>query len=246
MHQSHSKSESWSYYELAAMQDIERIWDNLFVHGYATANDRMLGLPADFRDKLSSAYFNDKVLHSDVPDIPVDRMRARDVIYYEWHDSQLDLSEYESILISNRGNIPGERKHSRVRLLEDPYPRSFIGACLSLIPAEGRRDRGTFGVNLFRTFTQVVTRPHQDNEEYIVIYVLGKIGTGAESYLYSADNPEKLVFSATLHPGEMLIFKDDLFLHGATPLVPPAGRSAQRDALVCTVDYPSTYLDRTG
>jgi len=36
--------------------------------------------------------------------------------------------------------------------------------------------------------------------------------------------------------------KDGDFLHGATPLKPPAGQGAQRDALVCTVDYSSTYL----
>ena len=231
-----------SYPELSATAQIERIRENLLVHGYATADDVILGFPADFRDKLAWAYFNDEVLQSDVPDIPVDRKRARDVIYYEWHDSRLDLSEYENILIKNRGNIPGERKHSRVLLLEDNYAHNFIRACLSLIPTGRRHERGTFAVNLFRTFTQVVTRPHQDNEEYIFIYVVGKIGTGAESYLYRADYPEKLVFSATLHPGEMLIFKDDLFLHGATPLVPPDGQGAQRDALVCTVDYPGTNL----
>lgn len=241
MIQTHSEREP-SYRKLSAKAQIERIRENLLVHGYATADDVILGLPADFRDKLAWAYFNDEVLHSDVPDIPVDRKRARDVIYYEWHDSRLDLSEYENILIKNRGNIPGERKHSRVLLLEDSYVQNFIQTCLSLIPTGRRHDRGTFGVNLFRTFTQVVTRPHQDNEEYIITYVVGKIGTGAESYLYRADDPEKLVFSATLHPGEMLIFKDDLFLHGATPLVPPDGQSAQRDAFVCTVDYPGTYL----
>jgi hypothetical protein len=245
MPQSHRETEPWSYSELPATEDIKHIWEDILGLGYATVTDSMLGLPEDFRDKFSWTYFNDEVLHSDVPDIPVDRKRARDVIYYEWNDSGLDLSEYENILIKNRGNIPGERKHSRVLLLENHYARNLIGAFLSLIPAEVRQDRGTFGVNLFRTFTQVVTRPHQDNEEYIIIYVLDKIGEGAESYLYSSDNPEKLIFSATLHPGEMLIFKDNLFLHGATRLVPPPGGHAQRDALVCTVDYPATYLGGT-
>lgn len=241
MSQTHTEIES-SYHESAATAEVRQIRENLRIDGYAIADDSALGFPADFRDKLAWAYFNNEVLHSDVPDIPVDRKRARDVIYYEWHDSRLDLSEYENILIKNRGNIPGERKYSRVLLLEDDYARNFIRTCLSLIPTGSRNDRGTFGVNLFRTFTQVVTRPHKDNEEYIIIYVVGKVGTGAESYLYRAENPKSLVFSATLHPGEMLIFKDDLFLHGATPLVPTDGQGAQRDALVCTVDYQGTYL----
>jgi len=178
-----------------------------------------------------------------VPDLPVDRKRARDVVYYEWDAPSLHLSEYQDIVIKNRGDIPGERQHSRVLLLQDDYAQVWVTACLSLIPAVSRRDHGTFGVNLFRTYTNVVTRPHKDNEEYIIIYVLDKVGRGARSYLYSADNPEKRMFFGTLQPGEILIFKDSDFLHGATPLEPPPGQSAQRDALVCTVDYPSTYLD---
>jgi hypothetical protein len=71
--------------------------------------------------------------------------------------------------------------------------------------------------------------------------VLDKIGGGAKSYLYSSDNPEKRIFFGTLRPGEILIFKDSDFLHGATPLVSRANQSTQRDAMVCTVDYPSTY-----
>jgi 2-oxoglutarate-Fe(II)-dependent dioxygenase family protein len=222
---------------------VQQVRERIFVHGFAKATDRQVGLPGDFSERLAETYFNDSVLRSDVPDLPVDRKRARDVIYYERDGSRLHLSENEDILIKNRGDIPGERRHSRVLLLQDDYARAWVTACLSLIPAVSRRDRGTFGVNLFRTYTNVVTRPHKDNEEFIIIYVLKKIGSGAKSYLYSSDNPEKRIFFETLQPGEILIFKDSDFLHGATPLKPPAGQSAQRDALVCTVDYPTTYLD---
>ena len=69
------------------------------------------------------------------------------------------------------------------------------------------------------------------------------MGGGAESYLYNSDNPEKRIFFGTLRPGEILIFKDSDFLHGATPLAPWANQSTRRDAMVCTVDYPSTYLE---
>jgi hypothetical protein len=232
----------WTYNELDALA-VHQVRESILVHGYARVTGRKLGLPRDFRAKLSDTYFNDDVLRSDVPDLPPDRKRARDVIYYEWDAPRLHLSEYKDILIKNRGDIPGERQHSRVPLLGDDYARAWVTACLSLIPPVCRHEHGTFGVNLFRTYTNVVTRPHQDNEEFIIIYVLGKVGSGAKSYLYNADNPEKRIFSGTLRPGEMLIFKDSDFLHGATPLKPRAGRSAQRDALVCTVDYPSTYLD---
>jgi hypothetical protein len=223
--------------------EVQRVRLDILVHGFARVTDRALGLPWDFRHQLSETYFNDEVLRSDVPDLPVDRKRARDVIYYEWDTSRLHLSEYNDILIKNRGDIPGERRHSRVLLLDNDYARAWATACLSLVPVRLRRDRGTFGVNLFRTYTNVVTKPHQDNEEFIIIYVLDKKGGGAESYLYSSDNPEKQILSETLHPGEILIFKDRDFLHGATPLEPGDDQSAQRDAMICTVDYPSTYLE---
>ena len=234
--------EQWTCGELDTLA-VQRVRENILIHGFAKVTDRMLGLPRDFRGKLSETYFNDEVLRSDVPDLPVDRKRARDVIYYERDNPRLHLSEYKDILISNRGDIPGERRHSRVLLLGNDYARAWVTACLSLVPAQLRHDRGTFGVNLFRTYTNVVTRPHQDNEEFIIIYVLDKIGRGAKSYLYRSDNPEKRILFETLRPGEILIFRDSDFLHGATPLEPRGNRSTQRDAMICTVDYPSTYLE---
>lgn len=232
----------WTCGELDTLA-VQLVQESILVHGFARVTDRGLGLPKDFRGKLSQNYFNDGVLRSDAPDLPVDRKRARDVIYYEWDIPRLHLSEYKDILINNRGDIPGERQHSRVLLLDNDCARAWVTACLSLIPPKLRRDRGTFGVNLFRTYTNVVTRPHQDNEEFIIIYVLDKIGGGAKSYLYSSDNPEKRIFFGTLRPGEILIFRDTDFLHGATPLEHRANQSPQRDAMVCTVDYPSTYLE---
>ena len=56
---------------------------------------------------------------------------------------------------------------------------------LQLVPPKRRQPDGTFGVNLFRTFTNVVTTPHRDNEEFVIIYVLDRVGEGAETYLYT-------------------------------------------------------------
>ena len=47
-----------------------------------------------------------------------------------------------------------------------------------------------------------------------------------------------------LNPGELMIFEDRRFKHGATPLIPSPGGQAKRDVLVCTVDFPTTYLER--
>jgi hypothetical protein len=78
-----------------------------------------------------------------------------------------------------------------------------------------------------------------------MLYVLDRIGGGAESYLYKACNGAStagLVFKHQLNSGEILVFEDDLFMHGATPLEPSLGETARRDVLVCTVDKQETYL----
>jgi hypothetical protein len=78
-----------------------------------------------------------------------------------------------------------------------------------------------------------------------MLYVLDRIGDGAESYLYHPDDVTdagepigEARHRHQLNPGEILIFEDKHFKHGATPLVPPLGAKARRDVLVCTVDYP--------
>ena len=172
------------------------------------------------------------------------------VVLYKWDDGSLTLEEYETIAIWDRSEIKGERIHKRIELLRDRQARDLIDTFLSLVPEGHRQREGTFGINLFRTHTDVVTKPHQDREEYIILYVLDRVGDGAESYLYEHDEQRDdevgaRILLRQLNPGELMIFKDSEFMHGATPLTPPPGGQAQRDAIVCTVDYPTTYLQRT-
>lgn len=229
--------------------DLDRVWAALDRKGYALTNDWAIGLPEKFRKDFREAYFNDSVLHNDLGDRPVDRKRARDVIRYKWRGDDLDLKEHRTITITDRADIPGKRDHSRVMLLDNPQAEELVRALLSLVPTEKRQSDGTFGVNLFRTFTDVVTRPHHDDEQFIILYVLNKAGGGAESHLYyPIDVPDtgqpsaKPIFRRALDPGEILIFEDKLFKHDATPLEAPSGGTAMRDVLVCTVDYRETYL----
>jgi hypothetical protein len=119
------------------------------------------------------------------------------------------------------------------------------------VPENRRQARGTFGVNLFRTHTDVVTKPHRDKEEFIFLYVLNREGAGAESYLYEDDGlppgfPKNAdpILHQQLNSGDLMIFEDCRFKHGATELTPPRGGQATRDVLVCTVDFPTTYLLR--
>jgi hypothetical protein len=228
----------------------EAAWAALAEQGYALTSDRALGLPDKFRENFHQAYYNDQVLRNDQGDWPADRKRARDVIRYEWHGDALDLETYYKITITDRAQQRGEREHARVKLLPDPQAEELIRAFLALVPPSRRQQEGTFGINLFRTFTNVVTTPHHDDEEFILLYILNRIGDGADSYLYDPDDVSEdgqvmaePVLLQQLNPGDLIVFEDQKFKHGATPLISPPGGTAMRDVLVCTVDYRTTYLE---
>jgi len=225
------------------------IWSDLTGKGYAITSDEALGLPEKFRTNFGQTYFNDHVLEDDPGGKPPGRKRARDVVRYQWHDDGLDVREHDKITITDRDGRPGGREHSRVELVKDPQAEELIRTLLSLVPPKQRQPDGTFGVNLFRTVRDVVTHPHHDDEQFCLIYVLDRVGGGAETYLYDPDDvPDRgeptaePVLKHQLNPGDIIIFEDDRFKHSTTPLEAPPGESAKRDVLVCTVDHPGTYL----
>jgi hypothetical protein len=225
------------------------VWKSLSLQGYALTDDQELGLPANLPQNFRQKYFRSPPLRHDEGDWPIDRLRARDVIHYRRGRRGLELQEHESITITDRAGIPGKREHTRVWLLRDAQAGELLRALLQLVPPGRRKREGTLGVNLLRTFTDVVTRPHHDLEEFIIIYVLCRIGGGAETYLYQpddiSDSGEAVadpVLRFQLNPGDIVIFEDSMFKHGATPLRNPLNGTAMRDALVCTVDHYGTYL----
>ena len=155
---------------------LNGVWHALKNNGYAVTTDQSIGLPEKFRPNFLGAYFNNWTLRHDPGDFPVDRLRARDVVRYRWQGERLSLQRHDAITITDRAGIAGRREHARIELLEDPQARDLIRALLHLLPPARRQPEGTFGVNLFRTFTNVVTKPHHDNEQFIIIYVLDRIG----------------------------------------------------------------------
>ena len=239
-----------SHHRSAGHQQVRA---DLAARGYALTSDRALGLPEKFRENFRDTYFNSQTLRHDEGDFPVDRERARDVVRYQWQDDDLRVQTHDSITITNRAGIPGKREHARVNLLKDAQAEEFIRALLWLVPAERRQADGTFGINLFRTFTNVVTNPHHDNEEFIIIYVVDRIGEGAETHLYRPADVAKdgrvsgpAVLEQQLNPGDLIIFEDKRYKHYASPLVSPLEGKAMRDAVICTVDYHGTYLESLG
>ncbi|WP_103347514.1 2OG-Fe dioxygenase family protein [Amycolatopsis sp. CA-128772] len=223
-------------------EDLRLARKQLDTDGYLVVSDDELGLPgARLREHLLRTYFTRDVLRCYPGDIPADRERARDVVEYAWHGEVPELGEHPEIAIEDRGGRPERREYDRTPVVGDPLFASWIRAVLGLLPEHRRRPRGTFGVNLFRTFTNVVTRPHADGEEFVFVYVVDRDGTGAETTLYRPEDPETPVHTQRLEPGQLIVFEDRRFLHTASPLIAPPGRRARRDALVCTVDYPQTY-----
>lgn len=212
----------------------------LLDRGYVVLNEKEFGFSLEGREHLKEHFFRDDVLRAYEHDLPVDRKRARDVVRFEWRDGTVGLSEHDTITISDRGERADDRDYGRVHVVDDTHFAHWIRSVLALLPEEWRDERGTFGVNLFRTFSNVVTRPHQDGERIIFIYILDKEGSGAETHLYTSPDEEP-IYRSTLEPGDLLVFEDRRFWHGVTPLVPPPGGAARRDALVCTVNYPHTY-----
>ena len=238
-----------------AAAGLNDIWRILVSQGYVLTHEAVIGLHASFREKFREAYFNERTLRHDDGDWPVDRQRARDVIRYKWRGDDLRLKEYKKITITDRAGIPGKRDHSRVKLLRDAQAKDMVRAFLELVPPDLRNSEGTFGVNLFRTFSNVVSKLHRDYEQYVITYVLDREGGGAETHLYEhADVTDdgkptadaKPVLRHQLNPGEIIIFDDYRFRHGATPLEASPCKTTRRDALVCTVDCRDTYLAARG
>lgn len=222
--------------------NLELAWKNIASAGYFIGDDRLLGMPEGFRKRLHGRYFTEGVLKRYPDDIPADRERARDVIRYEWATrDRITLASHHVVSIGDRHGRRGPQHISRVELVHDNEFAAWAAGILALVPPGRRLTRGTFGVNLFRTRTQVVTGPHQDHEQFIVVYVLDKIGTGAETSLHDVHDVHKVAERTTLRPGEFVIFDDTRFKHSASRLIAPPGGQARRDVLVCTVNFADTY-----
>jgi hypothetical protein len=217
---------------------VQRVQRELRDRGYAVVSDTDLGFDPEIRRHIVQNYFTEKVLKSDHPAVHRDRDRARDVVRYAWDGPHLVVREHDRIDIINRSGYAGSRTPNRVQLLDEVPMEAWLRRMLELIPAESRQAEGTFGINFMRTRTTVVSGPHSDDEEWVFVYVADKHGEGAETTLHDNDDPDRIVHRVTLAPGDLIVFRDAAYLHNASPLV---GEHAQRDALVCTVNYPDTY-----
>lgn len=201
-----------------------------------------LGFDPAFRKHLLNHYFEGGKLEPESYNVyPPDRERARDVVRYYWNGDDLRLEEHDTAAIDGRSYSALKRNYPRIEVLADAAFKHWLEAFLALVPPKLRRPFGTVGINLFRTHADVVSGPHQDDEEFCLVYVVDKHGGGAETSLYEPGASEPF-YTHTLAPGELVIFDDRRFLHSASPLEKAADGSApHRDVVVCTVNRPETY-----
>jgi hypothetical protein len=216
--------------------DMER--NDIRTSNFTITSEAELGLEG-LRNKILDQVFIPQVLAPN-PDTqgPVrDRYRAKDMMHYvrsgtEWED--VTLHETQDDRFARLGVPPNDRPALRFHWLSVPGCYELTCKLLSCIPPEMQHQRGTFGVHAFRSFNDVVNAPHQDDFEYGLTYVVALIGGGAHSYLYRLPD-KKQVLDHQLQPGEIILFRDSDFLHGATPLT---GNPRRRDALVIQFDAP--------
>ncbi|GIE33981.1 hypothetical protein Ait01nite_070260 [Actinoplanes italicus] len=223
------------------MKSLDHIWEEISKNDFVVVDDEDLRLDPGTRRHITATYFTEQVLEGDHPAVHRDRDRARDVLRYRWNGDRLALREHDEIVITDRSGVAGSRTHARVPLLADPLMEAWVRSAMTLVPPHLRHEDGTFGVNFLRTRTNVVSGPHQDEEEYVMVYVADKHADGAETTLHAVDDPARIVYRVTLEPGQMIVFRDAAFLHNASPLVGRPGTPPWRDAIVCTVNYSDTY-----
>jgi hypothetical protein len=123
---------------------------------------------------------------------------------------------------------------SRFDLLGAWFGRAVASTVLDLIPAEHRLEAGSLSADYFCYSAGVVSAPHRDGfGSYVVIWSLLRAGSGGESFLIRDDQE---VLTHALEPGEVLIFRDELFLHGVRAM---RGEGARRDVLILITVNPS-------
>lgn len=199
------------------LRSLVRVHEDVLRQGWALTTATEMGLDtAGTRGALAPALVPD-------PRGP-GTLHARDVVRYERDGAVLAVAECESIAHGGAGGF------SRCWLIRenggggDLVPRTV----LQMVPAPLRRPAGRLSADLFRYVPGAGSQARQDRSgDMAVIWVLGREGDGGESFLLTPGRED--VFRRSLLPGEMLIFRDEMFLHGVTAM---RGDGAFRDALI--------------
>jgi hypothetical protein len=196
--------------------------DELRERGRCLTSARALSWPAEWTvlDTLYPALVPD-------PRAP-GKQHARDVISYDGPF----LDRADSIAFTTEaGEVIDD--FSRFDLLKYGFGVHVVSTLLDLLPPEDRQAAGVLTADLFHYEAGIESAAHRDGfAAYVVIWVLARRGSGGESFLIR-DSQE--VLTCALEPGEVLIFRDELFLHGVRAM---REAGASRDVLIFIVVKP--------
>lgn len=156
------------------------------------------------------------------------KQHARDVVSYRLNA----LTEAASIAFTTEaGKVIDD--FSRFRLLDQEFGWFVVGTVLGMVPAGYARHAGAVSADYFRYSAGAGSPAHRDGfAEYVVIWALERSGDGGESFLLRDGG---VVFEQALEAGQVLVFRDDLFLHGVKPV---HGGGACRDVLILSTVRP--------
>jgi|GEM_PF-2270456 len=250
-------------YENILPADLNKVREQLALKHFAILDDEILGeFGTIFRTHLLDGYFNNpSVVRAHEHDVPRDRKRARAVARVAFLDSGTIISGQDIIYLTQPGVYLGEhttnavhhnpdpaiirpKEYSKIEIFKDPWLLQFISHLNELIPEQERALTTTFGINAFRTHSDVVSKPHQDGVNYVVVYVVDIKGNTPRTRLYPIDHisgtpNERPKISKQLQPGQLIIFKDSQYRHYTSALTSYTSEDPQRDVMVFTADYPS-------
>lgn len=198
-----------------AVSVLELVHETVAAKGWIAASARSLGLPDERKvvAALSPALVPD-------PRGP-GKLHARDVVSYERAGRGI-CRECESVAHA------GIDDFSRFRLADSTgFSGSLLAALvLDLTPVPLRKPSGLMSADYFRYSPGAGSAAHQDGfGDLVVIWVLDRSGEGGESFLQTPDG--RGVMRGPLPAGSLLVFRDEMFLHGVTPMA-----SGHRDALI--------------
>ena len=199
------------------MSAVTTVHASLLERGWAIASARLLGLPDECEviDALSPALAPD-------PRGP-GKLHARDVVRY---DRGCDKPAADVYSLESIAHTDGTDDYPRFEIIEDRRTFQIPGRILELVPHDMRRFAGRMSADYFRYSPGTRSDAHQDKfGDIVVIWVLARNGGGAESFLTTLEGKD--VLRGPIAAGQVLVFRDEMFLHGVTPLA-----SGERDVLI--------------
>jgi hypothetical protein len=189
------------------------IQEQLVNQGWALTTGAQLGWPApeDMQAAFAGALADD-------PRGP-GKQHARDVIR---HHSGAMTSAASIAFTTASGEVIDD--FSRIDLLGPWFGKDAARQVLYLIPPAERPRSGAISADYFRYSGGARSAAHRDGHgSYVAIWVLEQAESGGESFLITEGG---FVFKRALVADEVLIFRDDMFLHGAEPA------QGRRDVLI--------------